>query len=135
MKLDNETIHLLAFFEQLTRAKVKDCFFEKEKIVFVVEPGEMSKAIGKQGSNVQRMQRMSKKNIKVVEFNPDIKIFLRNYLLPIKVREITEKEGILEIKMDTMRERGIIIGRERSNLENLKKIIGKYFKVQEIKVT
>ena len=32
MKLDNETISLLAFFENLTKARVKDCFFDKEKI-------------------------------------------------------------------------------------------------------
>ncbi|MBI2110297.1 NusA-like transcription termination signal-binding factor [Candidatus Woesearchaeota archaeon] len=134
MKLTNETIQALAFFEQLTHAKVKDCFFEKEKTVFVVEQGEMSKAIGKNGVNVKKMQQISNKQIKVVEFNPDVKVFLRNYLMPIKVHEITVQDKLISLKIDGIRERGIIIGRDRSNLEHLKNVVNKYFDIQEIKV-
>ena len=85
MKLTNETIQIIAFFEQLTHAKIKDCFFDREKTVFVVEQGEMSKAIGKNGIHVNKMQQISKKQIKIVVFNSDVKALLRNYLLPIRV--------------------------------------------------
>ena len=134
MKLDNETISLLAFFENLTKARVKDCFFDKEKIVFVVEKGEMSKAIGKQGSNVKKMEYFSKKKIKIVEFSGDVKVFLKNYLFPITVQEITEDNGIIRMKVNGSRERGLIIGRDHGNIENLKNVLSKYFKIKEIVV-
>ena len=134
MKLTNETIQVLAFFEQLTHAKIKDCFFEREKTVFVVEQGEMSKAIGKNGINVKKMEQISKKQIKIVEFNHDVKSFLRNYLMPIKVHEITVQDKVISLKIDGIRERGIIIGRDRSNLEHLKSVVNKYFDIKDIKV-
>ena len=134
MKLDNETISLLAFFENLTRSRVKDCFFDRDKVVFIVEKGEMSKAIGKYGSNVKKMEYFSKKKIKIVEFNKDVKIFLKNYLFPIEVQEIMEKEGSIEMHINGMRERGLVIGRDRMNVENLQKIASKYFKIKDIKV-
>src|SRR3989338_6467307 len=134
MKLTNETIQIIAFFEQLTHSKIKDCFFDREKTVFVVEQGEMSKAIGKNGVNVKRMQQISKKQIKIVEFNPDVKVFLRNYLMPIRVHEIIVQDKIISLKIDGVREKGIIIGRDRSNLEHLKNVVNKYFDIQEIKV-
>src|SRR3989338_7723219 len=134
MKLDNETISFLTFFERLTHARIKDCFFEKERFVFVVELGEKSKAIGKQGSNVKRMELMSKKKIKIVEFNPEVKNFIRNYLMPLQTQEITEKDNIIFIKMNGMREKGLLIGRDKANIEHLKEIVKKYFIVEDIKV-
>lgn len=134
MRLDNETLKLIGFFEHLSRARVKDCFFYNDKIVFIVYPGEMSKAIGKQGANVKKLERMSKKKIKIVEFNEDVCMFVKHYLKPIQVAEVKlENEEVL-IKVDGVRDKGLIIGRDAKNLIHLKDVVKKYFTVNDIKV-
>lgn len=134
MKLNNETISLINFFENVTRAKVKDCFFDKEKIVVIVENGEMSKAIGKHGINIKKLEEKFKKKIKVVEFNKEVSVFIKNYIMPIKAQQINEENNIVQIKVGTTREKGILIGRDRTNIENLKEVVNKYFKITNIQV-
>jgi NusA-like KH domain protein len=134
MRLDNETLKLLNFFEHLTRAKVKDCFFYNGRIVFIVYKGEMSKAIGKQGANVKKLENMSKKKVKIVEFNDDVCIFVKNYLMPVKVENVEVEGEEVSIKVSGVRDKGLIIGRDAKNLVHLKDVVKKYFKVNDIKV-
>ena len=63
-KFDVETLSLMKLFEDLTRARLKDCFYNKEKLVFVVEPGELMKALGRDRQNVKRLEEKLKKQIK-----------------------------------------------------------------------
>ena len=41
---DTDIIKCMNLFENMTGAKLKDCFFDREKLVFLVEAGEMGKA-------------------------------------------------------------------------------------------
>ena len=47
MKLNNETIKLINLFEMLTGARVKDCFDYNEKILFIVNHGDIRKVVAK----------------------------------------------------------------------------------------
>ncbi len=134
MKLNNQSIQFITIFETLTRASVKDCFFSNEKVVFIVNPGNIFKAVGSNGKNVHKIERLLKKRVKVVEFSPDPVKFIRNYLFPIKPKIIEMKSDNIEIKAETSNEKGILIGRDRKNLTNLKEVIGKYFKINDIKI-
>ena len=51
-----------------------------------------------------------------------------------KALSIEVNNEIVEIKVEDMRERGILIGRDRKNLDSLKNITKKYFNVENIKV-
>ena len=77
---------------------------------------------------------MIKKKIKVVEYSDDVVEFLRSFISPIKVVSIENVDNIIEIKADDIRNRGILIGRDRRNLVNLKNIVRKYFDVVDIKI-
>ena len=69
IKYDINLMKFISLFESITRAKVKDCFEEGEKLVFVVYPNEMGKAIGKQEVNVKKLSGILKKQLKIVEFD------------------------------------------------------------------
>ena len=56
----------ISLFESLTGAKVKDCIVN-DIVIFIVHENEMGKAIGKQGSNIKRIENILKKKIKLVE--------------------------------------------------------------------
>ena len=65
---DNETIGYIRLFEERTGARVRDCLETEEKLVFLVYPGEVHKAVGPGGVLVDRLKGMLKKEIQVVEY-------------------------------------------------------------------
>lgn len=123
----------MQLFESLTRAKLKDCIAH-EQLIFIVEENEIGKAIGKKGSNAKRLEGLLKKKIKIVEFNPDVRQFIRNFVMPLQVKDITEENGIITIIGPDTKTKGLLIGRERKNIENLKDIVKRYFQIEDIKV-
>lgn len=133
IKYNIDLMKYMQLFENLTRAKLKDCI-ANEHLTFIVEENEIGKAIGKKGSNVRRLEELLKKKIKIVEFNPDVKQFIRNFVMPLQVKDVTEENGIITIAGFDTKTKGLLIGRERKNLKNLKDIVGRYFKVEDIKV-
>lgn len=133
IKYNIDLMKFMQLFESLTRAKLKDCI-ENEQLIFIVEENEIGKAIGKGGSNVRRLEGLLKKKIKIVEFSSDIKQFIRNFVMPLQVANINEENNIITIFGPDTKTKGLLIGRERKNLENLKDIARRYFEIEDIKV-
>lgn len=130
---DINLMKFISLFENITRAKVKDCI-SGDPLVFVVEPGEIGKAIGKKGSNIRRIEGLLRKRIKVVEFNEDEVIFVKNLISPLKPAEITKEDNIIVIKDPNTQTKAKIIGRDSKNLSNYKGIVSRYFPVKDIVV-
>jgi len=136
IKYDINLMKFMQLFESLTRAKLKDCInnVEDEQLIFIVEENEIGKAIGKKGSNVRRLEDLLKRKIKIVEFNPDIKQFIRNFVMPLQIKEVNEEDNKITITGFDTKTKGLLIGRERKNLENLKSVVKRYFDVEDIRV-
>jgi N utilization substance protein A len=124
----------MSIFESLTHASLKDCFEQSNRVVFVVNQGEIGKAIGKSGINIRKIERVLKRKIKIVEFNPDLLIFIQNIFFPLKVKEIKEEEGVVIITPPDSTTRGYFIGKGASNLRSTEEIVKRYFDLEEIKV-
>jgi transcription termination/antitermination protein NusA len=75
---DNETIGYIRLFEERTGARVRDCLEAEDKLVFLVYPGEVHKAVGPGGVLVDRLKGMLKKEIQVVEWADDPELLARN---------------------------------------------------------
>lgn len=134
IKYDINLMKYMQLFETLTRTKLKDCIADEQQLIFIVEENEIGRAIGKGGSNVRRLEGLLKKKIKIVEFSPDVKQFIRNFVMPLQVKDVNEEEGVVTIVGPDTRTKGLLIGRERKNLDNLKGVVSRYFKVEDIKV-
>jgi N utilization substance protein A len=122
----------MTLFESLTNSKVKDCIVN-ERVLFVVEPNEIGKAIGKNGSNVRRLEGLLKKKVKIVEFNPEVSQFVQNMLYPLQTK-VEEADNIVTITGPDTKTKGLIIGRDAKNLNFLKDVVGRYFDISDIKV-
>jgi N utilization substance protein A len=133
IKYDIDIMKYMSLFESLSGAKVKDCIVN-DVIFFIVHENEMGKAIGKQGSNIKRVENTLKKKIKLAEFNNDISQFIQNLIYPLKAKEIKEEEGAVTIYVDDRKTKGMLIGRDRHNINSIKDIVKRHFKVEEIKV-
>ena len=131
---NTEMLKFMNLFETLTHAKLKDCFFDREKLVFLVEPGEMGKALGRNKANIMKLEKMLNRKIKIVEFSPNRLQFITNYLAPLRITDIKEEGDLIIITGADTKTKGLIIGIKARNLRNLEKIVSKYFKIDEIKV-
>ena len=124
----------MSLFENLADVKVKDVYLKEDLIVFVIEKGGMWKAIGKNGSQIKKIQDVLKKKIKVVEFDENVEKFVENLLKPIEVEKVEFLEGIVEIRAKDMRTKGLLIGRESKNLKEMQDVLNRYFKIDVVKI-
>ncbi len=134
IKLNSDMIKFLSLFQAVTRTGVKDCIDTPERLVFVVDQNQISKAIGKNGENIRRVERGVNRKIKIVELNPRVCGFVKNLIYPNKASNIEEKENIITITPVDTQTRGRLIGRSASNLRMYESIAKRYFNIEEIKV-
>jgi transcription termination/antitermination protein NusA len=76
--LDTESLGYIRLFEERTGARVKDCLAAEDKLVFLVMPGEVHKAVGPGGVLVDRLKGMLKKEIQVVEWADEPEALVKN---------------------------------------------------------
>tara|TARA_Y100000034_G_C6886165_1_gene406948 strand:- start:494 stop:901 length:408 start_codon:yes stop_codon:yes gene_type:complete len=134
MKLNLELIQYINLFEKITRTKVKNCFYHKERLVFIVGKGQGRKAVGKRAFNVQKITKLINKKIKIVEYNEDPVKFINSFASPIDIESVDFTDNIINLKVKTAKDKGILIGRNGQNLENIKKIMDYYFKIKNVKI-
>src|SRR3989344_4446595 len=133
MKLTLDSINNINLFENLTRAKVKDCF-QEDGVVFLVEEGNVKKALGKDSSNIDRISKILKKDIKIIAFSNDICKFVSNLIYPNKADEIKLEGKTVFIVASDVGVKGRIFGRSRENLKRINSLVRNYFDVEEVKV-
>ncbi len=106
LKLSAKEIRYIALFENLTDAVIKDCIVVESdnRVIFVVKKGDMGIAIGRKGSNIQKVRQSIGKKVDVVEYSEDPREFIRNLLHPLRVQDISIVDGagkkIAKVKMD-----------------------------------
>ena len=134
MKINPELFAYASILERIARIRVKDTFESGETIYFVLYPGCLRKALGKNGENVKRLQEKFGKKIRLLEFNMDCKRFVRNFIYPLKVEEITEGEdGDILIKESSKKTKSLLIGRDARNLNLLNLAVSRFFN-KEVKI-
>jgi N utilization substance protein A len=131
IKLNDQSIRQISLFEKITHARVKDCIEGPDIIFFIVEPGQLTKAIGKSGSNVKRLRHLLNKNVDIIEFSLDIKKFIRNIFHEFKLNDISieeknnQKNKVALVSVDP-RTKGKVIGKGSRNLKFAREILNRY---------
>lgn len=129
--LDLEKIQHINLFENLTKAHVKELFVNNNVYIFIVEQGDVKKALGRQGQNLRRLSAMIRKRIKVVEFNPDSRVFVQNLLYPLTPQNIELRNQELIVTADS-KTKALLIGRDRRNVNVYSKVVKDFFKINFI---
>ena len=75
---DTETIGYIRLFEERTGARVKDCFEAEDRLVYLVHPGDIPKAVGPGGVLVDRLKGLMKKEIQVIEYADEPEALVKN---------------------------------------------------------
>ncbi len=136
IKFTSESIGQITLFEKITKANVKDCFEDANKqLVFIVQQGDLQKAIGKQAKNVQKLKNLFNKSIRIIEFHDDVCTFIANVARPVKVTDVMNDGGeIYTIIPPDVKSRGLLIGRNARVLRDNEQIIKRYYPIQELRV-
>lgn len=139
LKLSANEIGYIALFENTTGVVAKDCIIdEKEnKIIFVVKKGDMGLAIGRKGSNIQKVRQNIGRKIEVVEYAEDPAEFVRNLFHPLRVKKVSivdkpEKKVAL-VEMD-VRDKGQAIGRKGKNLHKAQALAERHHHIDIVMV-
>ncbi len=131
---DNNLIKVITLFETLTGATAKDCFEEKGAMHFVISPEEMGKAIGRNGANIRRIEHLLKKKARIIEHSPDLETFIKNLIYPITAKQVQVADGTVTITGSDTKSKGMLIGRNSTNLNSYRQILKRYFDIKELKV-
>ena len=141
IKLTAEEMRYIALFQDLTRATVRDCIIDnnENRIIFLVKPGDMGLAIGRNGINIKRLKKLLGRNIEVVEHADTIEELAKNALAPARVLNVKvfqtpsgKKKVIVTVNPQ---DKGIAIGKAGRNVARARMILKRYFDIDSVIVT
>lgn len=130
VELTNEDLQCINLFESMTGALALDCLNGESGIAFVVGKGELGKAIGKDGRNINRVRTAFKKPVFVFEDDAQLEKFIRNLFADIEVKAINVHEKMKEkIAYVTVEERnrGSAIGKAGNRIKLNRAILMRRF--------
>ncbi len=139
--LTEECMRLISQFESLTGAGSRDCIVDgrNERIIFVINPGDMGLAIGKSGASIKKASEALGKRIEVVEYANDPAQFLKNCFLPAQVTDIEFEEGEEDdqsIALVSVRDedRGLAIGKAGKNIFKAKVLAQRQHNIADVQL-
>ncbi|NYZ77330.1 NusA-like transcription termination signal-binding factor [Candidatus Micrarchaeota archaeon] len=130
VELTEKGLGYFSVFESVSRVMPSDFVESENFLIFVVDPLQLGKAIGKNGSNIEKLSRMFKKKIVAVADSDDPEIFLRNFLknvsvLGVETRQVMNENAMI-VTVDE-KDRGIAIGRGGERIKALKELMKSKF--------
>ncbi|MBN2228133.1 MAG: NusA-like transcription termination signal-binding factor [Candidatus Thorarchaeota archaeon] len=138
VKLSMDDMALIARFEQITGAAAVDIIRDDdgERIIVVVRPKQLGKAIGKGGINVRAASDAFGRPVDVVEMAETVEEFVKNALAPARVEAVKiiehrdgNKVASVTVKTD---DRGIAIGRDGRNVARARILVKRHFDLNNV---
>jgi len=131
---DQDTINMMNMFGIIAKVQPKDCIIEKERVIFLVNPGEIKTALGEKNKNLKNLEKRVNKKVRIIIFNPDLIQFVANLLFPLKDFDIQQEGKNIIISAEDRALKGKIYGPGRENLKFILDTVKRYFDVDEVVV-
>ena len=130
----------MSLFQSVTSATARDCIVDEkmDRVIFVVNKGQMGLAIGKGGSTIKQLQNVVARKIELVEFSDDPAEFIRNMLNANMVNDVKisdRRDGTKQavVTVDN-RKKGAVVGREGRNAEKARLLAKRYFQITNVQI-
>ena len=123
-------------FNKVTKIRSNHCFEYNNTIVFAVPRKFVMRSIGKDNQNLERLNRLTGKRIKIVAIpqgREDIESFIATITRPVKFKgiEIRDDEVIITAGMQS---KAALIGKQKCRLEEMENILGQYFGIKKVRI-
>jgi len=138
IRLTSDEMSYIALFENVTGAVATDCIIdeERDRIIFVVKPGDVGLAIGKHGSRIKLVKNMVQKDIEIVEYADNPEAFIRNSFAPARIKEIRITNRLDNKKVAVVlvenKDKGIAIGKSGKTAERTRFLAKRYFQIDNV---
>lgn len=140
IKLTSEELGLMSLFQSVSGATARDCVIDgrMDRVIFVVNKGEMGLAIGRNGASIKNVQRLVGKPVELVEYSEDPKQFIRNalsarYVGDVRLTEKLDGTKIAVVVVD-QRRKGAVVGKAGGNAEKARLLARRYFNISNIHI-
>jgi N utilization substance protein A len=135
--LSNENMQYINMASKITKTDVLDCMIAEDKLVFIIRKGQLGAAIGVKARNLEKLRRLFKKSIKLVEFDEDKKKFIENLCKPYDIKEVAfEGEGentVAKIEVSPS-DKSKIIGKSGRNIEVIRKLASRHHSIKDVQI-
>ncbi|NPA84570.1 MAG: NusA-like transcription termination signal-binding factor [Crenarchaeota archaeon] len=126
-------------FATLTGVTPVDCIVDNQfdRIVFLVRPEDVGKAIGKRGFMVRKLREIFKKQIEIVPYSENIEEMVKNALAPARVMGVrvveTPRGKVVYVRVNP-KDKGVAIGKDGRNVNKARLILKRHFDVDSLVV-
>ena len=133
-----EDMALIAKFEQITGVAAVDIIRDDEgnRIIVVVRPKNLGKAIGKRGVKIKAASEAFGRSVDVVEMADTAEEFVKSALAPARVEavKIIEHKDGTKVASVTVQsdDRGIAIGKEGRNVARARILVKRHFDLNNV---
>lgn len=134
MKFTLQQIEHIQLFSSVCHATAKDVLYGEGFVTFIVDQGQMQKALGKESEHLRRLEQLLKRQVHFISFHTDPVKFIKNLLYPLHVASIRFDDGVVVIEAGDARIKGKVFGREKSNLLRIQELVQKYHGVTKVVV-
>ncbi|MEW6528645.1 MAG: NusA-like transcription termination signal-binding factor [Candidatus Micrarchaeota archaeon] len=130
MEITGDELHFFSRFSKISGTEAVG--FEKTDygLVFLVQKQDLGRAIGKQGSTVQKLKDAFKQNVFVYANDDNLDTFVRNLFNNINILNIEIREAMGETAVFLMvdeNSRGFAIGKNGMRIKIAKQLLKKKF--------
>jgi len=133
----NETVQFINLASKYCRASIKDCIVEDDRIIFVVEKGQLGIAIGSKAKNLEKLRALFKKNVKFVEFDGDKEKFIRNLCKPYQINNVViegdDNASVIRIEVNP-RDKSKLNGKSGRNINMIRKLAQRHHPIKDVQI-
>src|ERR671932_1099274 len=138
IKLTSDELRLMSLFQSVTSATARDCILDErmDRVIFIVNKGQMGLAIGKGGATIKQLQNVVTKKVELVEYSDDASEFICNILNSDMINQVKINERMDGTKQAVVivdaKKKGIVVGREGRNAEKARLLAKRYFQISNV---
>lgn len=136
MRLGTEEIFYLNALNTVSGANARDCIIQGNTISFLVRTEEIGKAIGKNASNLEKLQKKLRKKIEIFEYSANPEEFVKKAFFNIRFNaiETKEEEGKKTVFVSVDAENKSKILNNSSKIKRIKEIAKRNYNIEEIRI-
>ena len=138
IKLTSDELRLMSLFQSITSATARDCILDErmDRVIFIVNKGQMGLAIGRGGTTIKQLQNVITKKVELVEYSDDPCKFISNILNSDLINEIKINEKMDGTKQAVVvvdaKKKGVVVGKEGRNAEKARILAKRYFQISTV---
>ena len=108
-----------------------------DRIIFIVQKGQLGAAIGIKAKNLERLRVLFKKTIKFVEFDSDKERFIINLFKPYKTNNVVlegdEDSTVVKVEVEVS-DKSKIIGKGGRNIEIIRTLARRHHTIKDVQI-